>query len=328
MNEGAFALLDCLGFKGIWNRGVTPEAVVAFMKESKAHAESTVKRWMAGFVEESSPQLCIAFVSDSIAIGASTSQKPPLADWQKGYLILLVIAMCIELMQRFSGPQAPIPLVFRGSITFGPHLVHDAFFLGPAVDEAASLAQVGQGAFVWLTPDAHRNYSAFTRDFSSLVLQKLQQLPSDEIIRRADSLLLTASTLSSNPPDQTQNAMARWRAANQEKKLSAADLLFRWFLSSFRSDLVLPSYPMELKSGGTLQAAVVNLLAAVPDAAHLSSIARILSGFDGNNNLDVLLKGQSTERLLSKGAEAAKAANKQAQQVIAQYIPAIDTALA
>ena len=68
MNEGAFALLDCLGFKGVWNRGVTPEVIVKFMEDTKAHSEQLQVRRLVTAMYGTKVSVSIAFVSDSIAI--------------------------------------------------------------------------------------------------------------------------------------------------------------------------------------------------------------------------------------------------------------------
>ena len=328
MNEGAFALMDCLGFKGVWNRGVTPDDIVKFMKETKDNADKSEMGRLLAAIVGPNLRICTAFVSDSVAISATPSQKAPLAEWEQGYLLFVVVAICLELMKRFSGTDAPVPLAFRGCVTFGPHVVQDTFFLGPAVDEAASLAQESQGAFVWLTPEAHRKYSVYLRDFPTTAMQSLHKIPSEQMIQRAESALNVAVEYHEPSEEQKKVVLAKWRATSHDKKYNAALLIFQWLLSSYRIDFVLPEYPMELKSGGVLQVTVLNLLCPLPDVEHSRVINRILSGFDANKNLDVLLKRQNTQRLLLKGSADTKDSNKRAEQLRDRYIKEIDAALA
>src|SRR3972149_1970715 len=112
MNEGAFALLDCLGFKGIWNQTITPENILKFMEETKAQAENLQARRILTVMHATSINISTAFLSDSIAISACPSTKLPLSNFEKGYLVLLTVNICSELMKRFFAPEAPVALTF------------------------------------------------------------------------------------------------------------------------------------------------------------------------------------------------------------------------
>lgn len=54
--------------------------------------------------------------------------------------------------------QGPVPLTFRGIITTGDCIIdpENQIFIGPAIDEAAKLMDLANGAFTWLAPSAAR----------------------------------------------------------------------------------------------------------------------------------------------------------------------------
>jgi len=52
---------------------------------------------------------------------------------------------------------------YRGCITYGRFEVDKEFIVGPAVDEAASLASLAEAAAVWLAPSAFAATQAFER---------------------------------------------------------------------------------------------------------------------------------------------------------------------
>src|SRR5437667_2412141 len=96
MKEGAFAFLDCLGFKGIWNRGIAPEQILEFLKAAQAYSQqsptSAAVQFLAGSVEQS-----VVFISDTIAISTRYKVIPKMAGVARGYLLLITIHLTIEL---------------------------------------------------------------------------------------------------------------------------------------------------------------------------------------------------------------------------------------
>jgi len=127
-----------------------------------------------------------------------------------------------------------LPLNYRGCISTGQLAVGNDFFLGEAVDDAASLYEAAQAALVWLTPAA--------------------------------------------------------RAAVKETEFG----------------LSLIDWPVPLKSGGSLNALVVNPFAAIaytdPDALDVAAIdatfERFKMPFESAKTVDVAQKAQNTLRFL------------------------------
>ena len=185
MNRGAIAMIDALGFKGIWGEAAAPsldalqslklarKAVVDASKDWEALLESG--RLPAGFgnlVRQAS--VSVLLLSDTLVISASTAQRlrrPPTRHEKKarsdtgmnleqrqlaldGFL-RFVVCWCVCHGLR-AASLAPQPLVFRGVVTVGQFLIDDTILIGPAVDEAAELMQMADGALVWLAPSAQR----------------------------------------------------------------------------------------------------------------------------------------------------------------------------
>ena len=72
-----------------------------------------------------------------------------------GPILLDVVCEAVTYMMRKAAQQVP-PLVYRGVVAAGELALDGdgAFLVGPAIDEAAELMQLAQGAFVWLAPSA------------------------------------------------------------------------------------------------------------------------------------------------------------------------------
>jgi hypothetical protein len=142
MNTGAVALIDALGFRGIWNRHNSDE-VLSELKDMKEWMENRVKTQF-----ESQPMQCeVAFLSDTIAI--SMALDPQLVNKDAISILYLcdVVSWVLERSLR-----SKIPLAYRGAIALGSYHVSPHFLIGQAVDDAANSFDLAQGAFIWLTP--------------------------------------------------------------------------------------------------------------------------------------------------------------------------------
>lgn len=149
MKEGAFALIDCLGFKGLWQNGHTG------LMEKIRRINSTIN----ASVPEVLRKLEIAFsldqyhyevklLSDSVAISVTRKNQ----DTEK-YTELLVIASIIIAVSKLYRTDPP-HLLLRGCITYGEFVTDENFIVGPAVDATAEYMESAEGAFIWYLPPA------------------------------------------------------------------------------------------------------------------------------------------------------------------------------
>lgn len=153
MKSGVFALIDCLGFKGIWKRyNDDYELLMNKLSSIGDRAESAVA---SRIYPQEIPRDEIAYdvkvklLSDTVAV--SLQSKKTLSV-RPVYQLITMIQIINELMDVFieNKPQ----LVFRGCITYGEHITEKNFLIGPAVDYTAEHMHLAQGAFVWFLPNA------------------------------------------------------------------------------------------------------------------------------------------------------------------------------
>jgi hypothetical protein len=311
MEESAFALLDCLGFKGIWNRvasSVTPEQIVKFLEETKAnvHLLPTLQiHEIAGELEFS-----FAFVSDSVAVSARLKNAKPASDYQRGFLVSAAGQACRDIVQRFA--KGPTPITMRGNISYGENVIRDSFFVGPAVDEAASLAEAAQGAFVWASPEAqrlHRVYQSYTQE---QLPKRLADLPSDDQVLMVDGLVKSLDFISVTfTKEQAQKLTQWWHGLDAVRRRAVAPTIIKVSSRLFRPDSVLEDYPMHLNTGGVIRADLLNPLFGIELAQHRSIIEAMVSSFRGPT-LDVLMKKQRTEEFLAEASRRTRIAVDQA----------------
>jgi hypothetical protein len=153
MDEGGFALVDCLGFKGIWKR-TDPIRLLEILHdlEDSANGEALA----LGALMQDTVMVHARMLSDTLAISLRQPRSTPV---EKGnQLVAHVVLAMISLIHRFAMNDPP--LLLRGCITYGPHLCDRSFLVGPAVDCAAEHMNLPQGAFVWLHPSAANRYRA------------------------------------------------------------------------------------------------------------------------------------------------------------------------
>jgi hypothetical protein len=155
LGVGAVALVDCLGFKGIWSR-VDPGALFAQMKSLRK--EALEYTGAGNFVIGTHRYLRneIRFMSDTVIVTCRISKewKSAQAPYEAIYRVSQITSLLVQLALC-----SAIPLSYRGCITFGDFLIDSQFLLGPAIDEAASLEREAEGAFVWLAPSALRQFN-------------------------------------------------------------------------------------------------------------------------------------------------------------------------
>lgn len=167
---GAVALIDALGFKGIWKRYSELEVV------AKLQRLSDISTSEAGKVQLSASQdgtnvlefVRPSFLSDTVVFGVSTKplatvtaglQKEgwgDIVEFDDDTLAGEAVRIAAELIGALirEALEEPVPLAFRGAIAFGRFGMTDRFVIGPAIDEAAEWMNGPQGALVVLTPTA------------------------------------------------------------------------------------------------------------------------------------------------------------------------------
>ena len=194
MNRGAIAIVDALGFKGIWGNPRQPSlSVLQTLKAIGTAARTNISdaaplldrrnlpHTMATMLK--SPFIRVVQLSDTIVVAAGRRprlrkpRKRTTDAWKKsrgltldqveeivdGYMLYLV-GRCVCSILKTAALCQPA-LVYRGAVTIGRFAIDENFILGPAVDEAAELMDMADGPFVWLTPLAHRpRYMAVDAD--------------------------------------------------------------------------------------------------------------------------------------------------------------------
>lgn len=154
MNTGAVALIDALGFRGIWGRHKADEVLTALRN---------MKSWMEKRVQEqfsSQPwmQCHVAFLSDTIAISMTLEEKTKNREAMSVIYLADVISWVLDRTLR-----SDVPLAYRGAIVVGSYDVSEHFLIGPAIDEAASVYDRAQGAIIWLTPTAREHVAGWLK---------------------------------------------------------------------------------------------------------------------------------------------------------------------
>lgn len=170
MKTGAFALIDCLGFKGIWKDGEHSALISKLQSISKAAEIAAKKRvFPNGLSEEKpeneKPQLEIRLLSDTVAISLC-SEKP-----EVGVFTLMTMTMIIQDLISLYIEKPPY-LLLRGCITYGKHTTAENFLVGPAVDEAAEYMNSAEGAFIWFLPAATNVIQKFCDERSQMPEEK------------------------------------------------------------------------------------------------------------------------------------------------------------
>lgn len=148
MRAGALVMMDALGFKGIW-RAHKAEDVVATLRKLRERMNAE----HLGIPVTSYDAVRVELLSDTIVIGIVGKQGA--ISHNSDQMAVATAAHLASSVMR-SACSSPVPLAYRGCISFGEFILEDNFIVGPAVDEAAEAMNLAQGAFVWLTPSALR----------------------------------------------------------------------------------------------------------------------------------------------------------------------------
>jgi hypothetical protein len=148
---GAVALVDALGFRGIWKR-FTSERVLQFLARARERATKDAmmrlifNRQRISVIAFSDTLLVVAFPRDDAADGEGIAEA------------IEALAATVSFLQiTGSGGEADDPkLAYRGCVAVGEVSVGGGLFVGEAVDEAADWYEEADAGLVWLTPSAAR----------------------------------------------------------------------------------------------------------------------------------------------------------------------------
>lgn len=180
MEKTAIALLDTLGYKGIWKRAQA-EDVLASLEATTSTAEKTGANAIGNFsrkliegvrLTDYLPlQLWVRAFSDTIIVGCSAAIAPqcPPARRQEIELLapgvaILVVSEMVAAIAATAATQRT-PMAYRGAIAFGDLAQRSQFLVGPAIDEAAEMEHEPDGAFIVVGPSASALIKNETRDW-------------------------------------------------------------------------------------------------------------------------------------------------------------------
>lgn len=164
MKEGALILVDCLGFRGIWNR-VDPEKLITRLHSIEAEAFSrVVPKYSSSMLSFGAIRFHLRLLSDTVVLSiqyeaAAYSKGAEPDERQKSFLVSIACESASILARLFIDSDVPLPL--RGCISFGRHLCEGNFLIGPAVDQAAEYMNEPEGAFIWVLPGVAERHNYF-----------------------------------------------------------------------------------------------------------------------------------------------------------------------
>src|SRR5207302_870517 len=156
MREGAFVLVDCLGFRGIWKDSTEP--LLKKLSNIRRTVDSGLQESEISSMNPEDVEVTIRLLSDTVAMGFQ-----PKKDFKNveltGWAVELAVKVVPDIVRLYlEGDPA---LALRGCISVGQHLCDGNFLIGPAVDDAAKHMDEAQGAFIWLLPSATERYHAW-----------------------------------------------------------------------------------------------------------------------------------------------------------------------
>lgn len=273
--EGAFALVDCLGWKGIWNRldskgrKVTTRQILQKVKKIQdqiTESTQTLKFGYKTFRVKVKPR--VLFLSDTVVLSVPPVEhdEQDISDEIKGSLAVEMASILLTRIIDTFLEDEPY-LTVRGCLTYGEHTVSRNYILGPAVDEAADNYEISQGAFVWLHPKVTSKLEELWKwkdpYFQKAKLDALNQFSSDD-----------------------------------------AELVHKYLDILYNPPFLIQDYSMPLKGGDSFICSIVNPLFLIRDSdQRAKTIDRYVTSFD-RATIDVLLKKQHTVSFLSTAADA------------------------
>lgn len=144
MKDGAVAMIDALGFRGIWARQ-SPEILL----DNMSMLQIQVKKDLEAIATQPDMQFEATFLSDTIVVALALPETIP----DRQALSIIYVSDIVGRILNYSA-RSTTPLTYRGVVTYGQYELRPQFILGKAIDEAASYHELAQAAVVWLLPHA------------------------------------------------------------------------------------------------------------------------------------------------------------------------------
>jgi hypothetical protein len=254
MREGALILVDCLGFKGIWNR-VDPEQLIRKLTSIEDEALSAIAtKYSASLLSFGPIRFHLRLLSDTVVLSlqyeesAYTNGADP-DERQKNLLVSVACECASALALLFVDSEIPLPL--RGCISFGRHLCESNFLIGPAVDQAAEYMNEPEGAFIWVLPEAAERHKQF-------------QQRSMELMSVPNETIMAAQAIVAERGVEQIATLLKSPEAGTEPFVEALRLTYAQILAI---PTVIDPYPMPIRKGGIIDAAIINPLIGGKDEA-------------------------------------------------------------
>jgi hypothetical protein len=151
LNLGAVALLDVLGFKGIWQHHDAGKVLQQMARLRESGQSLRGARKTGSLLVDDGLRHEVKFISDTIVVAAMLSRKdiPERGIYRAMMSVVLIVGDIVR--RAIEGSPA---LAFRGCLAAGLLRISGNFIIGPAVDEAAEWYECAEGAFFWLAPSA------------------------------------------------------------------------------------------------------------------------------------------------------------------------------
>ena len=276
MQEGAFALLDCLGFKGIWERVGNPNEVITKFREIEKQIPEKLANSFSAVNAYPAFKIATAFLSDTITIATYIEDQRPPDERTKAVLVLATSLAAQLVADSFS--KDPIPLLLRGCVTYGEFIVDGTLLLGPAVDEAATLHQIPEGAFIWIAPSTESIRSIGSKNLAE-AMQRPEKRTTDIAVAQLRRLVPAGQ---SRTFDQNREKFERAGA-----KLIAHAGKSKYASTAFFAE----NYPMPVKGGRTLKATLVVPFA---EGTGIEDVIRQYEKGMAGDRVDVVIKRQTT----------------------------------
>jgi hypothetical protein len=285
MQEGAFVLIDCLGFKGIWNRTDPALLLQKFSQLGPSiQTKLDVLERIFQFGEDAPLRIHHRLLSDTVAISLQLKGQED-REYTDNDRCMLVFSACLitpVVMQLFL--EGEPHLVFRGCITYGQHFIENNFIVGPAIDEAAEYMNLAEGAFVWLHPSAatwHRKGKELFANTTNIDDQSLR-----EKIKKNEEAL-------------GSNILIQHLIKLRGRE--ALDEFFKHLIPLMTSlPFVIDPYRMPIKNGGYLECPIINPLSSVASAEERRLMMEKYEVTINGNKLDIWLKHQNTIEFLQE----------------------------
>jgi hypothetical protein len=165
-------MIDALGFRGIWGKAEDPDLAVLGTLSRVREELASESQWLSAALRSGwqdkmkgfEPHVETHFLSDTIVVAASIHDHELAKNARAANSLLrLAASQAVARIMR-TAALGPKPLAYRGAIAVGSFSIDYPFIVGPAIDEAASLMELANGAFVWLAPSATTEDAIYEHD--------------------------------------------------------------------------------------------------------------------------------------------------------------------